>query len=215
MIGKKDVREMSRMAERIADSLCRKELIEECDKEIYEFGYQVLIENAGKTLLLLLAGGVLHQFITTLIFILVFTSLRSFCGGYHATESWKCDLVTVFLWGSAAVGTKMFASVFYERKILLFLIVIVSELIIYQYAPVEHVNKRLTKEKREKNKRMAQGLGLIYGIMVLLLAFAMPRIGTTLAITVLEVVILMIIPSEGRISNEETEHFRQDGEKSR
>ncbi|MGN0291136.1 MAG: accessory gene regulator B family protein [Lachnospiraceae bacterium] len=198
------------MAGKIADSLCHKELIEECDREIYEFGYQVLIENIGKTLLLLLAGGVLHQFITTLIFILAFTSLRSFCGGYHATKSWKCDLVTIFLWGIVIAGTELFVSVFEEKRILLLLIAIVSELIIYQCAPVEHVNKRLTKEKRAKNRRMALRLGLTYGIIILLLAFTLTRISTTLAITVLEVVILMIIPSEGRISNEETDGFRQD-----
>ena len=186
-------------------------MIEECDKEIYEFGYQVLIENVGKTLLLLLAGGVLHQFITTLIFVLAFTSMRSFCGGYHAAKSWKCDLITISLWGIVIAGTELFVSVFKERRMLLILIVIVSELIIYQYAPVENVNKRLTKEKRAKNRRMALRLGLTYGIIILLLAFTLTRLSTTLAITVLEVVILMIIPSEGRISNEETDSFRQDG----
>lgn len=199
---------MSKMAGKVADTLCQKELIQECDKEIYEFGYEILIENIGKTLVLLLAGAILRQFTVTLIFVLAFTTLRSCCGGYHASVSWKCDLISLFLWGVVVTGTTLFESIVRERQVLLILIAIVSELTIYQYAPIEHVNKRLTREQKAKNKRNALGLGLIYGILILLLSFKETKLSIALALTVMEVVILMIISEEGRICDEETNCFR-------
>lgn len=198
---------VSKMAEKIADSLCQKELIPECDKEIYQFGYEVLIENAGKTFLLLLAGGVLHQLAVTLIFVVAFTTLRSCCGGYHASQSWKCDLLTVLLWGSVVAGVVLFEPVVRKGQVLFILIAIVSELIIYQYAPVEHIHKRLTEEKRKKNRRNALRLGMFYGILILLLGFTQIRLGLALALTVLEAVILMMIPKERRGHDEEADNF--------
>lgn len=198
---------MSKMAGKIADVLCQKELIQECDKEIYEFGYEVLIENIGKTFLLLVAGGIFHQFIVTLVFILAFTTLRSCCGGYHASESWKCDVITLFLWGLVVTGTVLFEPIVSERQVLLILIAVVSELIIYQYAPVEHIHKQLTEEKKAKNRRNALGLGMIYGIFILLLAFIWTKLSVALALTILEVVILMIIAKEGRNFDEEANCF--------
>lgn len=202
------MREVSKIAGKIADVLCQKELIQECDKEIYEFGYEVLIENVGKTFLLLMAGGIFHQFTVTLVFILAFTTLRSCCGGYHASESWKCNLLTIFLWGIVVLGTRLFEPIVSERQILLILIAIVSELIIYEYAPVEHIHKQLTEEKKVRNRKNALGLGMIYGISILLLTFTRMRLSIALALTVLEVVILMIIPKEGRNFDEEANCFR-------
>lgn len=198
---------MSKIAEKIADSLCHREVIEECDREIYKYGYEVLLENIGKTLFLLVAGGILRQFTVTLIFIIAFTTLRSCCGGYHASESWKCDLLTIFLWGMVVAGTSLLESILVRGQTFMILIAVMSQLVIYQYAPVEHKDKRLTKEKQERNRRCALGLGLIYGILILLLTFTLTRFGAALALSVLEVVILMIIPNEGRTCGEETDGF--------
>lgn len=198
---------MSKIAEKIADSLCHREVIEECDREIYKYGYEVLLENIGKTLFLLVAGGILRQFTVTLIFIIAFTTLRSCCGGYHASESWKCDLLTIFLWGMVVAGTSLIESILVRGQTFMILIAVMSQLVIYQYAPVEHKDKRLTKEKQERNRRCALGLGLIYGILILLLTFTLTRFGAALALSVLEVVILMIIPNEGRTCGEETDGF--------
>lgn len=208
IIEGKDVSKLSKMAGKIADTLCQKELIQECDKEIYEFGYEVLIENTGKTFLLLMAGGIFHQFIITLVFILAFTTLRSCCGGYHASKSWKCDVITIILWGFVVAGTVLFEPIVRERQVLLLLIAIVSELVIYQYAPVEHIHKQLTEEKKARNRRNALVLGLVYGIFILLLSFTWMKLSVALSLTVLEVVILMIIPKEGRSFDEEADCFR-------
>ena len=54
---------MSKVAEKVADSLYRKDYISEEEKEIYSYGYEILIDNIGKTFLLLMVGAIIHQFL--------------------------------------------------------------------------------------------------------------------------------------------------------
>lgn len=205
---------MTKIAAKISSFLCARGVVEEEEKELYTYGYEIILENIGKTILLLIAGGIIHKFVATCIFVVGFVSLRSSCGGYHAKKAWQCDILTVLLWGIVICATPVVRMIVSEQRVFLLLIVLVSELIIIHYAPVEHKNNRLTKEKREKNRRQALVIGTLYGILVLLFSFVSIDYGITLSLTLLEVAILMIIPSEGRISHEEAEQIGNDGEKS-
>lgn len=196
---------MTKIAAKISSFLCARGVVEEEEKELYTYGYEIILENIGKTILLLIAGGIVHKFVATCIFVVGFVSLRSSCGGYHAKKAWQCDILTVLLWGIVICATPVVRMIVSEQRVFLLLIVLVSELIIIHYAPVEHKNNRLTKEKREKNRRQALVIGTLYGILVLLFSFKLIDCGILLSTTLLEVAILMIIPSEGRISHEEAE----------
>lgn len=196
---------MTKIAAKISSFLCARGVVEEEEKELYTYGYEIILENIGKTILLLIAGGIIHKFVATCIFVVGFVSLRSSCGGYHAKKAWQCDILTVLLWGIVICATPVVRMIVSEQRVFLLLIVLVSELIIIHYAPVEHKNNRLTKEKREKNRRQALVIGTLYGILVLLFSFKLIDCGILLSTTLLEVAILMIIPGEGRISHEEAE----------
>lgn len=196
---------MTKIAAKISSFLCARGVVEEEEKELYTYGYEIILENIGKTILLLIAGGIIHKFVATCIFVVGFVSLRSSCGGYHAKKAWQCDILTVLLWGIVICATPVVRMIVSEQRVFLLLIVLVSELIIIHYAPVEHKNNRLTKEKREKNRRQALVMGTLYGILVLLFSFKLIDCGILLSTTLLEVAILMIIPGEGRISHEEAE----------
>lgn len=196
---------MTKIAAKISSFLCARGVVEEEEKDLYTYGYEIILENIGKTILLLIAGGIIHKFVATCIFVVGFVSLRSSCGGYHAKKAWQCDILTVLLWGIVICATPVVRMIVSEQRVFLLLIVLVSELIIIHYAPVEHRNNRLTKEKREKNRRQALVMGTLYGILVLLFSFKLIDCGILLSTTLLEVAILMIIPSEGRISHEEAE----------
>lgn len=196
---------MTKIAAKISSFLCARGVVEEEEKELYTYGYEIILENIGKTILLLIAGGIIHKFVATCIFVVGFVSLRSSCGGYHAKKAWQCDILTVLLWGIVICATPVVRMIVSEQRVFLLLIVLVSELIIIHYAPVEHKNNRLTKEKREKNRRQALVIGTLYGILVLLFSFKLIDCGILLSTTLLEVAILMIIPGEGRVSHEEAE----------
>ena len=200
---------VTKMSTKIADILCQKGLINESDKEIYAFGYEVIFDNVLKLIAIFLAGVFIHRVTTTVIFLVTFVTIRSHTGGYHAKSKWICSLVSLILWGIVVVTAEYMTGVLKTSKVIIFFMVLVSELIIHQYAPVENINKRLTEEKRLRNRRRALVLGIVYGILVLLLTFIAVEYSVAMAMTLLEVAILMIIPNEGRINHEETGCFRK------
>ena len=83
---------MSKVAEKVADSLYRKDYISEEEKEIYSYGYEILIDNIGKTFLLLMVGAIIHQLVATLIFVVVFTTLRSCIKSVAMQFTYRCSL---------------------------------------------------------------------------------------------------------------------------
>ena len=96
---------MTKIAAKISSFLCARGVVEEEEKELYTYGYEIILENIGKTILLLIVGGIVHKFVATCIFVVGFVSLRSSCGGYHAKKAWQCDILTVLLWGIVICAT--------------------------------------------------------------------------------------------------------------
>lgn len=188
---------MSKVAEKVADSLYRKDYISEEEKEIYSYGYEILIDNIGKTFLLLMVGAIIHQLVATLIFVVVFIHIAKLLWRLPCTKAWQCNLLTVVLWGMVIAGTYTEA-VMKKCETLTIAIAVVSELVIYQCAPVEHQNKKLTNEKKSEEQKMCIRTRNDIWNLNITTYFSLTRLAIALALTVLEVVILMIIPSEGR-----------------
>ena len=68
--------------------------IQESDRNVYEYGYQLMIEAFINVVISLLLGAVLGCFKEVVFFLIVFMPLRSFCGGYHAAKTWQCTVLS-------------------------------------------------------------------------------------------------------------------------
>lgn len=75
------------MSERLAciitDFLVWENVVQPEETEIYDYGFGALFFDAGQTMLFLLIGIIVHHFWQTVLFLVVFTSLRKYTGGYH------------------------------------------------------------------------------------------------------------------------------------
>lgn len=84
---------LHRLSERIALSVCN-----DSDKiplDVYIYGFELLVSSVIETISLLLIGLLTGKLIDTIIFIISFSSIRVFSGGYHANSYLKCFIVTV------------------------------------------------------------------------------------------------------------------------
>ena len=79
----------------IADFLVRKKVIISEEKEIYQYGYEALFFCMEETILLLAIGMMFHKLVQTMLFIVVFATLRQHTGGYHAKSRVGCSMVTI------------------------------------------------------------------------------------------------------------------------
>lgn len=65
------------------------------NREVYEYGLEILLSTAASVVCVLLAGAVLGKLLETLAFLVVFIALRSVAGGFHAATHLRCFLLTM------------------------------------------------------------------------------------------------------------------------
>ena len=85
-------------AKRITAFFIKKGIWEEEKADVYEYGLDIIISSVSLTSLLLIMGVFLNKLLHTIVFILVFTLLRTQSGGYHATTRLGCAATTIFLY---------------------------------------------------------------------------------------------------------------------
>lgn len=67
------------------------------DKEVYIYGYTLLIETSMCIAFTGCIGMLFNLFFEVIVFSAVFIPLRSFGGGIHADKAWKCLLTSVIV----------------------------------------------------------------------------------------------------------------------
>lgn len=130
--------------QRITDRLIQKKYIPEDDREVYEYGFDIVFYTVWSTLLLLVAGLVLKQFLPTIIIVLCFYTFQSYGGGYHANSHLKCFLTMIcgLLAGLSFVHLK-------DLKLLLLIIASLSALVMICIPLTLHPNKSFLESKRK------------------------------------------------------------------
>lgn len=150
------------------------------EKEIYEYGLSAIISTVLTTIVLFTIGVILHHVLETFIYIIVFTVLRSQCGGYHAPTRVICIVVS-------SVGLLLVLYVF--PHINRFDIILLASLLgMAILSPVDSLNKPIHKSKRIGFKIRSVIILVIFSCIAIIWSEMMHII----ALTIMWVVILMI-----------------------
>lgn len=62
--------------------------------EIYQYGFFVLYSNVMFLLLTMLLGAVFGVFLQSIVFYILFFSIRQYAGGYHASTETRCEIMS-------------------------------------------------------------------------------------------------------------------------
>lgn len=116
--------------------------------EVLSYGYVLFLENAYKTLALLIIAILTHTLIQTVIIIGSFVLVRSFAGGIHCKSGLGCTACMVLVW---AIGLVM-GQVGISLPVVLFMMLIIIGVIV-KYAPKTTRNNPIRKEAIRKTKR--------------------------------------------------------------
>lgn len=116
--------------------------------EVLSYGYVLFLENAYKTLALLIIAILTHTLIRTVIIIGSFVLVRSFAGGVHCKSGLGCTACMVLVW---AIGLVM-GQVGISLPVVLFMMLIIIGVIV-KYAPKTTRNNPIRKEAIRKAKR--------------------------------------------------------------
>lgn len=158
---------ITQWANMLSSFFIRKSLIAEDEEEIYEFCFEIFLAAAlgwGSLFLLAAITGILKPFICYIFWFCIF---RNAAGGYHADSHWKCYLISIvtfllFLLVQYVVPESIYASC-------AFCFTIISILIFFLLAPVEHPNNPFSIQDWERHTRKTRLFMLCFSIIQILL----------------------------------------------
>ena len=148
----------------LVDSLIRKGHIQEEDRDVYLYGFDITFYTIWSTAALLLIGLLLRQFWAAVVIISGFYTFQTTGGGYHAKTHFRCFLTMVvgLLVGLSAVFIK-------DHYILLWVLLGIGALLLLLIPLVLHPNKSYleTEKKRLTIKSIVMTLSLLVSVVVL------------------------------------------------
>lgn len=148
----------------LTNKLIQKGHITEEDRDIYEYGLDIMIYTIWSTAVLLLIGLLLREFIPAAILVFGFYTFQTTGGGYHAKTHLRCFLTMVIglLVGLSTAFIK-------DHSILLWLLLGIGALLLLLIPLVLHPNKAYleTERKRLTIRSIVVTLSLLVSVVVL------------------------------------------------
>ena len=164
-------------------------MIEKDEADIYQYGLEIFMDGVLETLLLVVLGILWGRFWQSICFIVSFTVLRSFTGGYHAATKVRCAGATVGLYILNLTAAGELNSHFTA----VLLLAAVGTGIIWWIAPVPHANKPLDGEQVVMNRKKSRFISMCYLLGVFVSKSVLAEVGDIVAMTLFETAILILI----------------------
>jgi len=183
------------MSEKFADKLAKMQLISIGDKEIYSYGFKQGILLLLNAITVIVVGLIFNMVWQTIIFMVAYSFIRGYAGGYHAKTPFICYLfsivmIIVVLWLIKSIPWNGF---------ICFIIVLVSSILIFKLAPVEDSNKPLDqKEKVIFKKQVNTNLSILIGCILFFWLIGGDQISIIIAVGIFMVAIMLAF---GKIKN--------------
>ena len=177
-----------KFAKKLSERLVAQGLIESKKINVCIYGLQLLFSSILSTLSILIIGCVLGKIIETLSFLVVFIVLRGFCGGFHAKTYVVCTVVTL---GTFCVV--LFVSSIISLPIISYVVLLtLGLLIMINFAPIEHPNKKISEQNKRKHKKTSTILFCAFCLIGALLNCTQPTISTVVYFSLVVVILLML-----------------------
>lgn len=143
----------------ITDTLIEGNVIKNEEKNLYLYCFGTIIEMSANLLATLLIGAMLHRFIETLIFMIVFIPIRSFAGGYHCEKAESCFILSISVYLSVILSYKYLYCISVYWVYAIYLADLISVFIL---SPVVSPNKPLSEKGKNKNRCISIFITALY-----------------------------------------------------
>lgn len=159
--------------------LCENNMIERDKQELYTYALEILLSSVLHFLTTVVIGFACGMFAESLLLFAVFSLVRRFAGGFHASTPLKCYFFSV------AANTLMLFLISLLTKwgndTVFYVILFLSDVIIWLASPIESQNKPLSKKEKTAYKTVSIALSsVITASAVLVYEFVAVNFGVSL-----------------------------------
>lgn len=131
------------VVESLVNRLINNQIISNDDRDVYKYGLEVFVSLLTKIILLTIIAYIFNVIIEMAIFASTFFILRTNAGGYHAKTFLGCFTATVMsIFITVQILNNILVSFYFTLIIL-----IIANILIFLYAPVDTPNKVLTQKE--------------------------------------------------------------------
>ena len=161
---------MDRIAKGLTDYVIRKGMIEETERNIYEYGFTLTMEVGLFVLVSLFLTLYLHMFVEGVLFFVIFAPLRSYAGGLHLEKYHSCFVLSCLTFFGILLTSRYIRIPTYFSLIAFFLL----EMSVYAFYPVENINREVDKEEDTYFRKKLK-LFLIFDMFIVLVCAALQK----------------------------------------
>ena len=134
---------MEKVAKVLADYVIRKGMVDEENRNIYEYGFTVTIEVGLFVLFCLLMTLYLHMYMQGILFFIIFAPLRSYAGGLHLEKYHSCFVLSCLTFSGVLLIVRYIQFPIWISFITLFIL----EIVVYALYPIENINRKVDREE--------------------------------------------------------------------
>lgn len=165
------------------------------DKEmldVYKYGIEISLASLINFIMIIVCSLLLGDLASGFIFMTCFVLLRSYTGGYHAEEYWRCNIVFIFTFILTYFAGKIFSHI--EVNIYAFITIqLIGSVPIIKFAPVRNRHKILSERKAKKSKIISLILYGLFSVLSTALCKFNIAYGYIISATLLSVQILIFV----------------------
>lgn len=176
----------------VKNGKCKKE-----DKSIVVYGLVVFFEILFNVVTTVVIGLLFNMMYESILFLLGFSFLRSYTGGYHAEKGYVCYIFSTVILILTLIVNKLILNIIYIEFVLSILL-IMSVIIILLYAPVDNKNRVLDKDEKVHFKKKIR-INLLIEVFFIIVLFLLNYIQMA-SILVISIFIISILVVLGKIS---------------
>ena len=180
---------LNKLAIKLTSKLLAQNVISGNLSDIYVYGFELLLSFLFSTSVILVMGIFFGRIFETITFLVVFISLRSFTGGYHAKKYWFCSAVTFSIF-----GVILFLSKYAQISLLLYaLFGLIGIVIIAITVPIESPNKPLSNDQKKKYRSISLALFIFFVALGAAINYIDNSIGSVVFFTLMADLLLLFI----------------------
>lgn len=153
------------LVKKITNKFINSNIIKFADREIYYYCFETTIVILLSYSLLFILSIIFNEFVSSLIFIISFSSFRKVCGGYHADNYLKCGIMSLASYLFLIFTIKKLNIIFEISTLTL----VLGALTIMFLSPIQDDNKPFTDKQYKRFKIISKGLAAILIIVFVII----------------------------------------------
>lgn len=192
---------INNLSVRLTKILLDKGSITEDERDLYIYGFFMLLSQLVYFILACIFGLLFQCFFKSVIFYIAFQFIRRYAGGYHAATETRCEILSsLSILGSMGI-VKLSES--YDFQLALLLITLVSAVCIFVLCPLDTPEKPLTKKEFQYFRKISRIILLVIFFVVIISYFL--KVNILFAPCCMSLILESILLFAGKIKKVHTE----------